>query len=504
MFRNFLLKIKPFVAVLLLAALIVPLLAAPKKAEAQMPVTIVGGWLPQLDLIVGTTAAETKQTFFQWTQTFVLEALKKRVLDLMVDEILQWVKGGDEPKFITDWEGFLSDAGAIAADEFAKKLGVTDICAPFKLQLQIAFPTQGSRSAPLRTPLSCTLDDIVGNIDDFYNDFENGGWLAYQEAWEPQNNIFGAYIIAKSAELATIESAQEAAKNEGLSSGGFLSTKSCPESSTSNGPDIDKDGIKGDIARECSITTPGSVIGELTKRAVGADFDFIVNSTQLASYVASIADALFNRLIREGVSGLQGLTTKNAPSTSDGAIPAGASGCAAFPAGSASRITCDRYVGSNANNFGVMRDALFVDLKETKDSLIELRAAIAEQKGIADTLQAFITTESATKSSQCISSALSPYFSPATLARVTEYADSVTARLQKIDGYLAEINALDARFEALTPETWADFTVLAAELDEKLPAFAVEEDEIEEAQIQAVETRSAYNRIKNDIDRCFF
>src|SRR5437868_4902017 len=50
-------------------------------------------------------------------------ALKKQILDRIVDQIITSIQGGGKPQFVTNWQGFLEDAGQGAAGIFAQQLG---------------------------------------------------------------------------------------------------------------------------------------------------------------------------------------------------------------------------------------------------------------------------------------------------------------------------------------------------------------------------------------------
>ena len=155
-------------------------------------------------------------------------------------------------------------------------------------------------------------------MENFYSDFRNGGWLTYQEIWAPNNNFYGSLLLAWNAKENEVAARVAAARNEALANQSFLSVKKCL-----------KDPITGkDIPRTCVITTPGAAIAALTQKAVTADLDFIINSDDLAVYIAAIADALINRMIRSGVEGLGGIVTNSAP-----------------PRGVATGLGCDAFIG---------------------------------------------------------------------------------------------------------------------------------------------------------------
>ena len=65
--------------------------------------------------------------------------------------------------------------------------------------------------------VTCSLNQIVGNINSFVENFRNGGWLAYQESWYPKNNFYGATIIANDLMAKTGAEAKMRPKKRGRS-----------------------------------------------------------------------------------------------------------------------------------------------------------------------------------------------------------------------------------------------------------------------------------------------
>ncbi len=230
--------------------------------------------------------------------------LKKQILDQLVNQVIQWIQGGGKPKFVTDFDGFLKEAGNNAVGQFAENFGLEFLCSPFNLQLRFAlFPVARFGGSG---KYSCTLDTIVANIEDFKNDFREGGWIAFDQSYEPQNNFFGVLITANMEKNSKIAEATSKAVNEVNQASGFLSGKDCEEDPSSNAKDEDNDGKKGDILSTCKITTPGKQIGDITSKMLGSDFDYIVNANGVGEYVAAIADAAINSLIISGAEGLLG------------------------------------------------------------------------------------------------------------------------------------------------------------------------------------------------------
>ena len=239
------------------------------------------------------------------------ENLKKKILDMVVDQIIGYIQGEGDPKFITDWQGFFGDIAQGAVGDLTQALGLGFLCSPFSLPVRLQI--SASLAAPVdrfKAKFNCTLDQIVGNIENFYTDFRNGGWKAYDVAWEPQNNYYGAIWLAWDEQQNIIANRLVSAANEAIANQGWLGVRKCYDPS---GNEVDSNfAYTGATGVNCTIVTPGKALGDLASKAIGADIDFIVNSNDLSTYIASITNALINRIFKEGV-GLLGVVTPSAP-----------------------------------------------------------------------------------------------------------------------------------------------------------------------------------------------
>ena len=330
---------------IVLATLIIGILAggfwqplSPKVAQAQV------GAVPTVNTLDFPRLAEWS---LSEALNVALHALKKRILDMMVDQVINWINGGGKPQFVSDWQGLVEDAANQAAGDFVKELGAGFLCRPFSLKLQIAL-------LPVRKfnqRADCTLDDIVRNIDNFYNDFLTGGWIGYSRAWEPQNNFLGIYLMSADERITRMSDAANAAVNEAISGGGFLSTKKCQ-----------KDAQGRDIPSTCVVTTPGKTIGDTLSKAVGSDIDFIVNANELSEYIGAIADAAINRMVVSGVNGILGAKAPSAPAT--GGIVTPTPGNCAGLSGTTLQ-TCQNYTGAYGRNFSFSQEGFINQISLT-------------------------------------------------------------------------------------------------------------------------------------------
>ncbi|MFA6407555.1 MAG: hypothetical protein WCV80_02515 [Candidatus Paceibacterota bacterium] len=263
--------------------------------------------------------------------------LKKRILDTLVDQTIEWIQNGDlstGPKFVDDWGGFVDETLQLAAGDVAREIGLERLCSSglgLQLQLNLQRPDFSNK-------FRCTFDQMVGNINSFRTDFNNGGWIGYNELLKPQNNRWGLEIMAMS-ELEKKQAQQKESKSFEVTTGaGFLSTKQCiewdiysldgrsklqnfsvaadaftPEANDPNKPppSVDPNGVWR--CANVKISTPGRSIADTTSKALGVNFDYIINSDDLTDYAAAIIDAGINRLIKEGVKGIKGMSERKTP-----------------------------------------------------------------------------------------------------------------------------------------------------------------------------------------------
>ncbi len=269
--------------------------------------------------------------------------IKKRFFDMVVEQIVNWIQGGGQPLFIQNWDAFLASYGNIVTGDIVTQLGLGAVCRPFGIQLQVAV----MQPPRFTNQITCTLDQIVGNMVNFYNNFRTGGFIAYREIWQPKNNFYGGIILTMNEKEVRAADQRFAAQQEAQANNGFLGTRKCD----TNG-------------RNCYIVTPGMQIGAAAAKLMGGDLDYIINATDLAAYTAAISDAFINRLIRGGAEGLQGIVVRNAPPL--GYIveqPAGHAPCAGLSGNTLN--SCLALQGISARNANLTRETYVNQLTAT-------------------------------------------------------------------------------------------------------------------------------------------
>jgi hypothetical protein len=260
--------------------------------------------------IIGATAAieyflpATGKTVQDTITNTLKEYLRKKMLDYFTDAIVKWIQGvDDKPAFVTNWREFMSDVVDDALGTYIETTKFAGLCDTFDFQVRVSLPQTNSRPA-LPT---CTLNQIVNNIENFYGDFRNGGWLAFNETLQPQNNPYGAYIMAMEGAVYEVLAAQQEKEQQmSQSTGGFLNTVRCKQYWR-------EPLTQAEICLEWESTTPGGVIADKLSDALKLDTQSIITAKEFEQYATLILDAVTNRLFRAGADGLLGLTTKSAP-----------------------------------------------------------------------------------------------------------------------------------------------------------------------------------------------
>lgn len=277
----------------------------------------------------------------------IQEVIKKRFFDMIVDQMVNWIQGGGKPLFIQNWSAFLAQYGNIVTGDILAEMKIAGICKPFGMQLQLAVLQPPRFSKQVR----CTLDQVVRNMVGFYNNFSTGGFIAYREQWQPQNNFYGALLLAMDEKETRISDQRFAALQEAQAGNGFLGQKKC------------------DANGHCYIMTPGMQLGAAAEKVIGADLDYIVNSKSMAAYIAAISDALINRIVREGVNGFQGVVSANAPQI--GYIPqqgANAAPCSGLTGDTLN--SCRSLEGYKTGNATLIKTSYMAQISDTLTPLL--------------------------------------------------------------------------------------------------------------------------------------
>lgn len=203
------------------------------------------------------------------------------LIQYIAQSTINWINSGFDgaPAFVENPEMFFKDIANREAGALIEELGGDFLCSGIKPKVQLAI-LQNHRNTPYNQRSKCTLTGIVDNIENFGDDFSNGGWQGWIELTQvPQNTSAGAYRIAED-ELLARTSVKLGANEKQLDWGrGYLSFK-------------DEDG---------NTQTPGQVIETQVSQTFGLAKDRLVLADEFDEIVTALVNALIKIALNESL-----------------------------------------------------------------------------------------------------------------------------------------------------------------------------------------------------------
>lgn len=233
--------------------------------------------------------------------------LAQKMIDNLVASTVKWAQSGFEgnPAYVTNPKQFFGNIADGVAGEYIQGSDLGFLCSPFQLNIKLAL-TQNYYEPE---PFQCTLTEVVGNIEGFYDDFSQGGW----EGWfsmtqNPTNNPAGAYLQAKielDSRIAEALSLEEKQLDWG---GGFMSWSEC----------LVEDLYTGEcVLRDPEKTTPGVVIKDQLNKVLPSGLEKLVSAEHVDQLISGFAAGLLNRYVF-GSKGLFASRTRTASANTTG------------------------------------------------------------------------------------------------------------------------------------------------------------------------------------------
>ncbi|HEY9481294.1 MAG TPA: hypothetical protein VIR98_03650 [Candidatus Paceibacterota bacterium] len=345
-------------------ALIVSVFAAsmplwqPKEAQAaggtclgQIAATIGLGTAASklLGIPVQNSIVETG-TIGTFAQECIIKPLVTQLAKAMLYNItvstVNWINSGfqGKPGFIQDFRSMLNEtADDIIGDFLASEAGF--LCSPFSFQVRVAL---AQTYLPYRQRAACTLTQIVNNVNGFIESDNSGGWDQWlQVTTVPQNNAYGAFVIAQDELSKRIFDAQQIQEKYADWGSGFRDFEVCKEMETQaeanaraginssgvvSSPQIGvgsagafqaptggaalpsfnssfgstQTGLLAQAKPRCKVTektTPGKFVQERLSATLNVDLQQLA----VADNLNAILDALANQVTKQIITGAQGL-----------------------------------------------------------------------------------------------------------------------------------------------------------------------------------------------------
>lgn len=256
-----------------------------------------------------------------WYGKLLTEYLKDVLVHNLVQSIINWINGGGSPQFVTNWKGFLDKAFNSVAGAIISKFA-PNLCQGIGPLVKVALQPTNLGSTGFLNVGGCSLDQIVGNVKAFYNNFNNGGWIAYGQVLNPDNNLLGSIIEVR--DIAITEAAKaEAAKAAEVQAGSGFNQSRKNQTCTQPQPAfqgfkteyegnelfVSATGCDAETGDACQITlcspngwqttTPGTLLASTVNEAVGSSpaINRIVNAGDMTALVNAIVNYAINALM---------------------------------------------------------------------------------------------------------------------------------------------------------------------------------------------------------------
>ncbi|GAH85111.1 unnamed protein product, partial [marine sediment metagenome] len=189
----------------------------PKPAHAVIPVT---DWLQHAKEYILDTA---------------LRMVAKMAVQKMVSDISQWARGGfrddNQPFAVTNWSQYLKTAVDVGSSIFINELGAAELCLPFRdvIGRRLGLGALNMQLPTYQYYANCTIEDIIENAEEFWENpsIAMYGWGTWTALSQPQNNIYGSFLLGAERRAELEEEAREAKKTEATVSGGYKSDVIC-------------------------------------------------------------------------------------------------------------------------------------------------------------------------------------------------------------------------------------------------------------------------------------
>ena len=265
---------------------------------------------------------------FAWTIVIL-------IMERMTASTVNWINGGfkGSPAFVTDPEAYFKDIGDKVAGQYIfSNPNLNFLCGPIQAKIRLALTQNYNQDRVWQ----CTLTQVGKNMDDFMNNFENGGWdNLFELTQRQQNNPIGAYLQAQN-ELNLQIATRQGTKQKELDWGnGFMSFNECTKHGVATTRTVEEGGrfeLQADGSNKyiegtkkqvtdpppCiseKTSTPGSVISDQLNKQLGLGQDKLV----VADEINEIVSALLNKLVSSVVGGIgKGLRSLSKPDATTG------------------------------------------------------------------------------------------------------------------------------------------------------------------------------------------
>jgi hypothetical protein len=256
-----------------------------------------------------------------------LQIGKNLIMALIQKKVLAYIQNSGAPRFVTNWGTEAVQAGEMSAvNAINQNFACISKSGPFsgvQVVLNAIYKPGNSVCA------STFGSNVAGGItpQQFYNDFSNGGFVAFGQTLQPSNNFYGGLFFAAQAAGQASQQGTSLFNLKTNSAQGYRSSQVCDDGSNPNGtgmtcvngagqdyyPNKGGECNPGDFSipepndgtcsdgTEPTLTMPGIVNKDTLDKALGGSPLLVSAANSLAGLVQFAANDLLMGLVNQGI-----------------------------------------------------------------------------------------------------------------------------------------------------------------------------------------------------------
>jgi hypothetical protein len=248
-------------------------------------------------------------------------AAVRNTINAMVSSTITWANNGFDgnPAFVQNPAEFFGDIVDATAGDYISRIAGQNLCRPFQVQVNLSLQHYYQQYYLPDQIYQCSFTGITGNLQDFYNDFSNGGWQGWFSLTQnSSNNPYEVYLntrIGLDSSIAQKLGIEQKKIDWGQ---GFKSKGEClkynpdeeeifnAEKAGETLEGYDPNFEPGECIEYGDDVTPGSIIKTQLDKALGSGQDSLINAKQFDELINS----LLTNLTKKYVFGPEGLIRK--------------------------------------------------------------------------------------------------------------------------------------------------------------------------------------------------
>ncbi len=281
----------------------------------------------------GTQSATQKVATKQCITNQIAIRLARVMARNISNSIVNWINKdfNGKPSFVTDFKGLAADTADTVIGNFIYGSDLKNLCEPFSFKVRLALATKYQQ--PPDEEVRCRVTDIAKNASNFVKSNGGVGWNHWLEiTTQPQNNEYGAYLIADSQLAQKIQQEMDI-KNQELAWGnGFMGVHVCDAQAKDRETDaqVKERVAKAKLAQQAAgakftdtasldttprclsggrIVTPGAYVVALGGKAVTSANDDLHLAEDINQVIGALISHFGEKLMSKASGGFLGLSS---------------------------------------------------------------------------------------------------------------------------------------------------------------------------------------------------